>query len=192
MMTRSLALLFVSAALFASTPTMAKYRGASSSPNHADAIHPLNHHHAASKLRVVAPAPTPDEYLVPHNTYRAAHGAAPLTWSPTLTASAQAWADGCKFTYSGPGENIAAGSGEAFGPANAVKMWADEAAKYSPGVQRPSLFTQLVWKDTTEVGCAVASCDGIFDIKYGKASFHVCHYNPPGNVVGQFSENVQP
>lgn len=36
----------------------------------------------------------------------------------------------------------------------------------------------VVWKATTQVGCAVAACDGIFDPKYGKAQFHVCHYNP--------------
>lgn len=40
-------------------------------------------------------------YLSAHNTVRAQHGAAPLTWSNSLSAYAQSWADGCKFVHSG-------------------------------------------------------------------------------------------
>ena len=46
-------------------------------------------------------------------------------------------------------------------------------------------FTQMVWKNTTELGCGVASCSGIFDKKFGPATYHVCLYNPVGNVIGQ-------
>jgi hypothetical protein len=38
-----------------------------------------------------------------------------------------------------------------------------------------------------ELGCAVASCDGIFDPVYGKAQFYVCEYAPPGNYAGQYA-----
>ena len=38
-------------------------------------------------------------------------------------------------------------------------------------------YTQIVWSNSTEVGCGMVTCDG-FDI-------WVCQYNPAGNVVGQ-------
>ncbi|KDQ16646.1 hypothetical protein BOTBODRAFT_236799 [Botryobasidium botryosum FD-172 SS1] len=138
-------------------------------------------------------AASPNDYLGPHNTFRAKHGAKPLTWSNSLAASAQAWANRCQFQHSGTqgvGENLAAGTGN-FTPAGAIKAWTDEASQYNPTNPVPSHFTQVVWKSTTQVGCAVASCSGIFDPKYGKANYYVCQYSPPGNVIGQFSANVQ-
>lgn len=38
-------------------------------------------------------------------------------------------------------------------------------------------YTQIVWRNTTEVGCALASRHG--------QDYLVCHYNPAGNVSGQ-------
>ena len=43
------------------------------------------------------------------------------------------------------------------------------AAQYNPSSPVASHFTQVVWKGTTQVGCAVQSCSGIF-----AASFGVC------------------
>jgi pathogenesis-related protein 1 len=50
-------------------------------------------------------------------------------------------------------------------------------------------FTQVVWKNTKQLGCAVVNCPAgtIFDAMYGATPFHVCEYNPPGNYAGQFS-----
>ncbi|KDQ16642.1 hypothetical protein BOTBODRAFT_84364, partial [Botryobasidium botryosum FD-172 SS1] len=127
-------------------------------------------------------------YLVPHNTFRAKHGAKPLTWSNSLATSAQAWANRCQFRHSGTkgvGENLAAGTGN-YTPANAIKSWTDESSQYDPKHPQYSHFTQVVWKSTIQVGCAVASCNGIFDPKFGKANYYVCQYSPPGNVIGQF------
>ncbi len=39
-------------------------------------------------------------------------------------------------------------------------------------------YTQLVWRDSQVVGCAVASCPGLEQI-------WVCHYDPPGNYAIQ-------
>lgn len=47
-----------------------------------------------------------------------------------------------------------------------------------------SHFTQIVWKSTTQVGCGVALCDSMFPGD-GAATYHVCFYDPVGNVVGQ-------
>lgn len=40
-------------------------------------------------------------------------------------------------------------------------------ADYDPINPVPSHFTQVVWKETTEVGCAVQRCNGIFPASYG-------------------------
>lgn len=38
---------------------------------------------------------------------------------------------------------------------------------YNPNNPVPSHFTQVVWKGSSQVGCAEALCDGIFDAKFG-------------------------
>ncbi|PPQ76412.1 hypothetical protein CVT24_012629 [Panaeolus cyanescens] len=135
-------------------------------------------------------------YLSAHNTIRAQHGAAPLTWSNDLADKAQQWANGCQFEHSGGslgplGENLAAGTGSSYGIAAAVKSWTDEVSDYNPNNPQPSHFTQVVWKATTQVGCAVQSCNGIFDAKFGPAKYFVCEYSPQGNIIGRFGDNVQ-
>ena len=45
-------------------------------------------------------------------------------------------------------------------------------------------FTQVVWKDTRQLGCGVAMCDG--------GEIWVCNYSPPGNFVRSFRQNVLP
>ncbi|KAI9462513.1 CAP domain-containing protein [Lactarius psammicola] len=135
-------------------------------------------------------------YLSAHNNVRAQHGADPLTWSDELSAKAQQWADGCQFKHSGGslgpfGENLAAGTGDGYTIATAVKDWTDEVSEYDPNNPVPSHFTQVVWKGTTQVGCAVKDCSGIFDAKFGLAHYYVCEYSPAGNVIGEFPQNVQ-
>ncbi|KAK0233449.1 CAP domain-containing protein [Armillaria fumosa] len=135
-------------------------------------------------------------YLEGHNTFRAQHGASDLTWSNELAGKAQQWANGCVFKHSGGslgsfGENLAAGTDSGYTISSAIKSWTDEASSYDPNNLVASHFTQVVWKATSQVGCAVQSCDGIFDASFGKASYYVCEYSPAGNVIGQFAENVQ-
>ncbi len=59
--------------------------------------------------------------------------------------------------------------------------------QYNPLEPKFSHFTQVIWQSTTEVGCAVAHCDGIFGREQGPATLYVCLYNPPGNVVGELA-----
>ena len=48
-------------------------------------------------------------------------------------------------------------------------------------------LSQVVWKSTTEIGCAESSCvDGSFHKTYV-----VCRYRDSGNVAGQYTENVE-
>ena len=45
-------------------------------------------------------------------------------------------------------------------------------------------FTQVVWRGTTQLGCGVSTCRGM--------DIWVCEYDPPGNVQGQYRQNVLP
>ncbi|KAI5122586.1 hypothetical protein M0805_004802 [Coniferiporia weirii] len=130
-------------------------------------------------------------YLSTHNTVRAQHGASPLSWNDTLADAAQKWANGCVFQHSGGtlgpfGENLAAGTGS-YSITDAVQSWTNEASEYDPSNPVPSHFTQVVWKATTQVGCAVQTCSGIFAASYGPAQYYVCEYFPQGNVIGAFA-----
>jgi len=137
------------------------------------------------------------QYLNAHNEYREAFNAPKLAWSEDLADKAYEWANTCQFEHSGGhlmtelyGENLAAGAGT-FTPAAAVKLFAADISKYNPEHPSYNQFTQLVWKSSTSVGCAVAQCDNLVAEKWGMASYHVCLYNPVGNVVGQAKFNVQ-
>lgn len=77
-------------------------------------------------------------------------------------------------------------------------------ASYNPSNPQPSHFTQVVWKSTTSVGCAVKTCNNIFPGHVGvtpqsfnrammnvslssqDALYYVCEYFPTGNVIGRF------
>ncbi|PIL30253.1 transporter [Ganoderma sinense ZZ0214-1] len=134
-------------------------------------------------------------YLTAHNSVRAQHGAAALTWNETLAGAAQSWVNKCVFKHSGGslgpyGENLAAGTGT-YPITSAVKSWTNEVSDYDAQNPQPSHFTQVVWKNTKQLGCAVADCSTIFPPKYGVAHFYACEYYPAGNVIGQFPQNVQ-
>jgi len=185
------------------TPPSHKHRGSaspphktSSKPSSSSSLRPKSTSTANSPSNAPVSGSDIDQYLSAHNTVRAQHGAAALTWSDTLASAAQKWADGCVFKHSGGslgpyGENLAAGTGGSYDIAAAIKSWTDEVSEYDSSNPQPSHFTQVVWKATTQVGCAVQSCDGIFDASFGKAKYYVCEYSPQGNVIGEFASNVQ-
>lgn len=130
-----------------------------------------------------------------HNRYRAKHCGGPLTWSPQLATIAQTWANslrdkGCMFGHSGSsyGENLAAGTTGSLTPEAVAAMWYDEIAKYKFPAGGFSMttghFTQVVWKQTTAIGCGVVTCNGM--------DIWVCNYDPAGNVEGQYPAQVKP
>ncbi|KAJ6583763.1 CAP domain-containing protein [Mycena sp. CBHHK59/15] len=129
-------------------------------------------------------------YLSAHNTVRAQHGAQDLVWNSTLAANARTWANECQLKHSDGtlldtpyGENLVAATGN-FPISAAVAQFTADESEYDPSNPTYNHFTQVVWKATTQLGCALAHCGGIFDPSLGLASYYVCLYDPPGNVVG--------
>jgi pathogenesis-related protein 1 len=123
-----------------------------------------------------------------HNAVRARHCAPPMSWSPALAASAQQWANRCVFNHdrNNPyGENLAWGTRlsarEAFG------LWYEEISQYNwraPGFGPAGHFTQVIWRDSRQLGCAAARC--------GDEVYWVCRYAPAGNVGNEYQANVLP
>ena len=114
---------------------------------------------------------------------------APLAWSQTVAATAQAWADNCQFKHSGGnyGENIFATSGSATA-AEVVSDWVSESSSYDYAsnscVGVCGHYTQVVWRDSQSLGCGVTTCTKGSPFGGGDWQFWVCNYDPPGNFNG--------
>ncbi|EPS39301.1 hypothetical protein H072_6901 [Dactylellina haptotyla CBS 200.50] len=115
------------------------------------------------------------------NDLRAIHGAPKVKWNKVLATYASRAGRKCQFKHSGGpyGENLAGG-----GPMN-NPVWYQwylytEVQNYNynnPGFSSATgHFTQLVWKGTTEMGCAwIAGCSNLSYMVW-------CEFSPPGNV----------
>jgi hypothetical protein len=138
-----------------------------------------------------------ERLLAAHNRERAALGIEQLAWDPELAAHAASWGE--KLAQSDvlqhapqdgdepQGENLWAGSTGHYAPEAMVKEWAREKGNFRPG-RFPEIsntghwkdvghYTQMVWRETDRVGCAVAEGEE-FD-------YLVCRYRTAGNVIGQ-------
>ncbi|EEF40264.1 pathogenesis-related protein 1 [Ricinus communis] len=129
------------------------------------------------------------DYVAAHNEVRAELGLGPVRWNEKLALYARKYiqtkVETCILEHSnGPyGENLAKGSGEGFSGVDAVKLWADEKPNYdylsnSCAGGMCGHYTQIIWRDTKEIGCAKTKCkDGWTYIS--------CNYDPPGNYIGE-------
>ena len=137
------------------------------------------------------------EMLSEHNAWRAVVGVPPLTWSPEFESQAKKWAEElaveCELGHSGgnEGENLnksgplAWSDGRTekwvFTPQQIVADWGGESDHYNyqdnTCIGVCGHYTQVIWRATKEVGCAVAECTN-------KAEITVCKYSPTGNHNG--------
>jgi pathogenesis-related protein 1 len=140
------------------------------------------------------------KFLSHHNQVRAEVGVSGLSWSRELSAYAQEWADylaknnGCKMEHRKKpnlkgeplGENLFWGSSsDYYHPIDASTSWYEEKKIYKHGKfgegnwHGVGHYTQMVWKNTKEVGVGIAIC------KNGGLMV-VASYYPAGNYIGQF------
>ncbi len=135
------------------------------------------------------------------NAYRAKHNSPPLVWDDTISAFAQEYSlylvTHNLFQHSnkeGYGENLAYFQGYPNEMMTLIKksidLWYDEIKLYNfnyPGYS-PSTghFTCLVWKSSTKFGMGYSFNNDtkVVDITMNTA--------PPGNIIGQFQQNVSP
>lgn len=135
--------------------------------------------------------------LAAHNRERATLGIPALAWDERLAASAKSWAN--ELAASGAfehapendadpqGENLWAGTRAHYSAEAMVDGWVREKRYYRPGtfpnnsttgrVEDIGHYTQLMWRNTRRVGCALAT--GV------EEDVLVCRYAQAGNYIGE-------
>ncbi|GAA3704731.1 hypothetical protein GCM10022268_12990 [Sphingomonas cynarae] len=156
---------------------------------------------APAALTPPRPVPTADALqqamLDAHRQARAQVGLPPLAWNDDLAAAARDHAamlarmgtlrHADQPSIEEQGENLWAGTRGAYAYREMIAAWADEAAHFvnapTPQFSRTGQwqdvghYAQIVWRDTREVGCAMASDP--------REDYLVCRYRPAGNIVGR-------
>ncbi|HMH20305.1 MAG TPA: CAP domain-containing protein [Puia sp.] len=160
-------------------------------------IFTLTHFGAYSQTKTVYDDPEfISTVLKQHNEFRLGVGVSPMKWSSSLAKDALDWAQQLAKLDQGQhdprvrglkeGENIWWGTASAYSYGEMVNFWGNEKKDFVYGVfpdcktRRSAVvghYTQVIWKGTSSVGCAVAS--------NGKTDFLVCRYSPPGNIEGE-------
>jgi hypothetical protein len=133
--------------------------------------------------------------LKQHQMYREELQLPALSWSPALAKDALAWARHLASIDKGEhdmdvrgkeGENLWWGTASTFGVDQMIDMWGGEKKSFKYDIypncssKRSAVvghYTQMVWRNTRSIGCAIAS--------NGRMDYLVCRYSSPGNIVGQ-------
>src|SRR5215212_1131077 len=138
--------------------------------------------------------------LAVHNSERAAVGVPPLVWSDGLADVARVWAEHLatigELVHTTDAEkecncneNLAGFKWDEgpTAPGGGTSLWVNEKQNWHGGVLTEENwyptghYTQMVWRDTTDVGCGAAP-PGAGGLPY---SILVCVYYPPGNYIGR-------
>lgn len=135
--------------------------------------------------------------LAGHNSERARVGVPRLAWSGKLADEAQSWADRLaregtlrhapRDVSGGAGENLWMGTAGYFPAEAMIDSFVSERTLYRHGAfpavsttgrwQDVGHYTQVVWRETREVGCAIS--------RGSDNEVLVCRYWPAGNWVGK-------
>ena len=144
-----------------------------------------------------------------HNELRAEKSQESLKWSGTLASYAQQWVDhlannkNCEMKHRPNqgefkqiyGENLFWSSASEtedgdisllnFGAKEVVNAWAVEEDFYNYQTNECEFekdcghYTQIIWHETKEIGCAMAICED-------KSQVWACNYSPRGNYLGEW------
>lgn len=135
--------------------------------------------------------------LATHNRERASFGSAPLQWDRNLAMAAASYGPSLsaigrlqhssRANRAGQAENLWMGTRGAYSLEAMVGTWSSERRYFRPGIfphvsatgswQDIGHFTQMIWKTTTHVGCALH--------RDRRHDFLICRYSPKGNVDGR-------
>jgi pathogenesis-related protein 1 len=143
------------------------------------------------------------QFVDEHNRFRDEVHVEDLKWSDELSRVAKGWVlklrdeNQCQLKHShisGLGENlfwasavmVSDGSSypQSITPAFVVDAWGSEKQNYHYEDNRCvdgkvcGHYTQMVWKDTRYVGCAMVVCPD-------QSQLWSCNYSPPGNYIGE-------
>lgn len=133
------------------------------------------------------------EVLDLHNEARSEVGVDPLVWSHELSEIALNWAihlasSGCTLehtTTTTTGENLYWTShGSESTPYDATKTWYSEIKNFKnvelfgTDWYATGHYSQMVWKDTKNMGMAISKCEN-------GGTIVVANYSPPGNYLGE-------
>ncbi|KAI9686803.1 MAG: hypothetical protein M1820_010565 [Bogoriella megaspora] len=156
------------------------------------------------------PSDFPSMVVDHHNVHRANHSAFNLVWNTSLAETAEKIAASCYYGHNivmdggGYGQNIAAGaepnniSGvitDSFYNGEII-YFGDQYGRANPDMvlfERWGHFSQIVWKATSSVGCAVQDCSakGLGNVGSNVPPyFTVCNYYPAGNIGTEYGDNI--
>ena len=135
-----------------------------------------------------------------HNNYRAQHRVGKLSkndgieeiaqkFSKELVSRGQLARSSNKYKGEQLGENLYYGLNSGYVGTEPVDVWykGEEQFDYKSNKMKEGTghFTQLVWKNTKEIGCGISQ-----DAEGGY--YVVCNYYPAGNYFGEYIKNVFP
>lgn len=160
-------------------------------------------------MSVILQAPLPNKFFITDehkkeiteyiNKYRRIHQAPDLEWDDSISLYSQEWSNylliNNLFQHSGSsmyGENLSYFKGYDADPLTFIKwsidMWYQEVEYYDfskPGFKDSiGHFTCLVWKDSKKYGMGISMSDKTVVVSFNTS--------PPGNVIGEFEQNVLP
>ncbi|XP_004497435.2 pathogenesis-related protein 1C-like [Cicer arietinum] len=134
-----------------------------------------------------------NEFVYAHNWVRNEYKLPALTWDESLASIARKYLmeryEDCKLVHSNEsyGENMFWGKKLHWTPCDAVYYWYMEKNYYDfktlkcePPPKFCEHFTQIVWRDSTHVGCALQHCH-----LPESGMLIACEYDPPGNYINE-------